>query len=225
MTGPQSNKIFAALLIAGITAYLSAFVADLVVHPEALEEDAVQIEGGEVAGGVVSAPAGPEPILHLIASADVAKGETLSRACAACHTFDQGGPAKVGPNLYGIVGSSFAHADGFAYSDAIQNKEGSWDYRALNKFLYKPKAFIEGTKMNYIGMKNPEDRAAMVAWLRTLGATSVALPSEGEIAAEKAELAPEPEEDEVAPGAEDADTIEPAADDAETAGEAPAENG
>ena len=59
MTGPQSNKIFAALLIAGITAYLSAFVADKLIHPKELEEDAVAIEGGEVAGGVVSGPRVP----------------------------------------------------------------------------------------------------------------------------------------------------------------------
>lgn len=219
MTGPQSNKIFAALLIAGITAYLSAFVADKLIYPEKLSEDAVQIEGGEVASGVVSGPAGPEPIMHLIASADIAKGETLSRACAACHSFDNGGPDKVGPNLYGIVGASFAHKDGFAYSDAMQNMEGSWGYDELNKFLYKPKSYVEGTKMNYIGMKNPEDRAAMVAWLRSMGSSLVALPSESAIAAEKAELDPEPEVEDVAEEGE-----EPAADDAEVAEETP-ENG
>lgn len=222
MTGPQSNKIFAALLIAGITAYLSAFVADLLISPEKLSEDAVPVEGGEVSAGPIAGPSGPEPILHLIASADVAKGETLSRACAACHSFDNGGPDKVGPNLYGIIGSSFAHKDGFAYSDAMQNMEGSWGYAELNKFLYKPKAYVEGTKMNYIGMKNPEDRAAMVAWLRTLGSSSVALPSESEIAAEKAELAPEPEVSEEEAAAEEGE--EPAAD-AEAAEETPAENG
>jgi cytochrome c len=223
MTGPQSNKIFAALLIAGITAYLAAFVADKLVHPEELSENAVQIEGGEVAGGTVSGPTGPEPIMHLIASADVAKGETLSRACAACHSFDNGGPDKVGPNLYGIVGASYAHVSGFAYSDALQNMDGDWGYDSLNKFLYKPKSYVEGTKMNYIGMKSPEDRAAIIAWLRTLGSTSVALPSEGQIAAEKAELAPEPEV--VEESAEDGETAEPAAEDAESTEETPAENG
>lgn len=222
MTGPQSNKIFAALLIAGITAYLSAFVADKLIYPEKLAEDAVAIEGGEVAGGAVSGPVGPEPIMHLIASADVAKGETLSRLCAACHSFDQGGIDKVGPNLYGIVGASFAHVDGFAYSAALENMDGSWDYDALNKFLYRPKSYVEGTKMNYIGMKNPEDRAAMVAWLRTLGSTSVALPSESDIAAEKAELAPEPDEEDIA---EEGAEPEAEADDAEAAEDSPAENG
>ena len=84
----------------------------------------------------------------------------------------------------------------FSYSDALVAKGGSWNYDSLNKFLYKPKAYIDGTKMNYVGLKKPEDRAAMIAWLRTLGSSSYALPSEADIAAEKAELAPEPEETE-----------------------------
>ena len=193
MTGPQSNKIFAAFLIAGITAYLSAFVADKLIHAEPLSEPAVPIEGGEVAAGVVSGPKGPEPIMHLIAAADIAKGEKLSKACAACHSFDNGGPDKVGPNLWGVLGGPKAHVAGFAYSDGLKNKAGSWGYTEMNEFLYKPKAYIEGTKMNYIGMKKPEDRAALIAWLRSMGSASMALPSEGDIAAEKAKLDPEPE--------------------------------
>lgn len=194
MTGPDSNKIFAAVLIAGITAYLAAFVADKLIHPETtLETNAVAIEGGEVATGGPAGPTGPEPIMDLIASADIAKGEKLSKACAACHSFDNGGANKVGPNLYGVVGGPKAHMASFAYSDELVAKGGDWNYDSLNKFLYKPKDYIPGTKMNYVGLKKPEDRAAMIAWLRTLGSSSYALPSDAQIAAEKAELAPEPE--------------------------------
>lgn len=71
---------------------------------------------------------------------------------------------------------------------------GAWDYDSLNKFLWKPKKFVVGTKMNYLGIKKPADRAAMVAWLRTLSPSPVALPSGGQIAAEAAELAPVVEE-------------------------------
>lgn len=194
MTGPDSNKIFAAILVAGITAYLAAFVADKLVHPvEKLEKNAVEVEGGEVAGSGPAKKAGPEPIMHLIASADVARGEKLSKACAACHSFDNGGANMVGPNMYGVVGKAKAGKAGFAYSDGMKAKGGTWDYDSLNKFLYKPKAYIDGTKMNYVGLKKPEDRAAMIAWLRTLGSSSYGLPSDAQISAEKAELAPEPE--------------------------------
>lgn len=190
----STNTIFAALLVAGITAWGAAFVSDLLVHPERLKQDAIAIEGGAVEGGGPAKAAGPEPILHLIATADVAKGEKLSKACAACHSFDQGGPNKVGPNLWGVVGAQKGHHAGFEYSSAMASFGGDWSYAELNKYLWKPKKHVPGTKMNYNGIKKPEDRAAMIAWLHTLG-SSKGMPSDAEIAAEKLELAPEAAED------------------------------
>lgn len=194
MSSFEFNKVFAAVLVAGIVAMLSGFIAHKVVHPRELDKDVVVIEGGAAESGGASAPAGPEPILDLIATADIAKGEKLSKACAACHSFDKGGVAKVGPNLWGVVGASkAAHAD-FAYSDAMKEHGGIWSYEELNHFLWKPKSFVPGTKMAFIGLKKPEDRAAVIAWLHTLG-SGVPMPTEAQIAAEKADLAPEePEE-------------------------------
>lgn len=194
MSSFEFNKLFAAILVAGITAMLSGFIAHQLVHSKELAKDAVEIDGGAVEGGGVKKKAGPEPILHLIATADVARGEKLSKACAACHSFDQGGPHKVGPNQWDVVGAPKAGKGGFEYSSAMANAGGSWDYLALNKFLWKPKSYVPGTKMNYNGIKDPEDRAAMIAWLRTLSGSPKALPSDAQIAAEKAELAPEEEE-------------------------------
>jgi cytochrome c len=177
--------------VAGIVAMLSGFIAEQLIHPHALEQDAVAIDGDApeaVAGG--GKAAFPEPVLGLLATADIAKGEKLSKACAACHSFDQGGPSKVGPNLWGIVGGKKAHIGGFAYSDTLKNMGGTWTYADLNQFLWKPKSLVEGTKMNFAGLKKPEDRAAMIAWLRTLGSSSP-LPGAGEIAAEAAKFAPE----------------------------------
>lgn len=193
----EFNKIFAAILVAGITAGTASFVSEIVMHPHHAEEDAVPIEGVESSGGpIATGPTGPEPILELIATADLARGEKLTKACIACHSFEKGGPNKTGPNLWGIVRSHKAHLDGYAYSDALLSMEGNWNYVSLNKFLYKPKDYISGTKMNYIGLKKPEDRAAVIAWLRTMADAPAALPSDSEIAAEKAELAPEPPEEE-----------------------------
>ena len=189
MSSFEFNKIFAAVLVAGITAMLAGFISGKINHPHDLEKDAVEIEGSSVAGGGVTKAALPDPIMHLIASADVAKGAKLSKACAACHSFDQGGPSKLGPNLWNIAGAPKASKN-FDYSDALRSAGGAWGYDDLNKFLWKPKKAVPGTKMNYIGLKKPEDRAAMIAWLRTLG-SSLALPSATEIAAEAAELAPE----------------------------------
>jgi len=190
MSNFEFNKIFAAILIAGIAAMFSGFVANKLVHPEKLEKDAVEIEGGAIASSGPAKPKGPEPVLHMIASADIARGEKLSRACAACHSFDNGGVNKVGPNLWATVNAKKGHISGFAYSDELLATGGKWTYESLNKFLYKPKAYAPGTKMNYIGMKKPEDRAAMIAWLRTLAPSAAPLPSEAQIAAEAAELSP-----------------------------------
>jgi cytochrome c len=165
----ENNKIFAAVLIAGIVAMLSGFIANKVIHSEELAEDAYPVEVVEVAaGGAPAAPQGPDPIAELIAGADMAKGEKLSKACMACHSFDKGGPNKIGPNLWGIYNDKIAHLDNYAYSDAMANFGGQWDIEALNAFWWKPKKYMPGTKMNYIGMKKAEDRAAIVKYLQSL---------------------------------------------------------
>jgi cytochrome c len=223
----ESNKIFAAILVAGIVAMLSGFVAELLVHPHDLETDAVAVEGAPENTGGTAVAAGPEPILHLIATADVTQGQKISKACAACHNFEQGAGAKVGPDLWDVVGRAKGHED-FAYSEGLKNAGGTWTYEDLNKFLWKPKAFVPDTKMNYIGLKKPEDRAAMIAWLRTLSGSPKTLPSDDDIAKEAADLAPpavaEPAKAEV-PGGEGAPTTEtkaPAPQEAGTPGKDPA---
>lgn len=201
MGGLEFNKIFAAVLVAGIIAGLAGFVAKIMVHSEKLEQDAYTIEAAEDgAGGATAAAAMAEPILAMIASADAARGEKVAKACAACHTFNKGGANGVGPNLYNVVGGPKDHAAGFAYSGALLETGGAtWTYAELNKFLWKPKKYAASTKMNFVGLKKPEDRAAVIAWLRTLSDSPKGMPGAGEIAAEEAELAPKVEE---APAAE-----------------------
>ncbi|HEY8963790.1 MAG TPA: cytochrome c family protein [Alphaproteobacteria bacterium] len=193
----ESNKLFAAILIAGILAMLSGFVAKKIIHVEAPEENAFKIaalEEGAGAGGAEAA-AGPEPILALLASADATKGQNFAKACAACHTFNKGEPARVGPNLYGIVNNHHAHMDGFAYSDAMTAlKDKTWTYAEINEFIYNPKKHIPGTKMVFAGIKKPQDRANVIAYLRSLADTPAALPSESDIKAEEVSTAPAEDE-------------------------------
>jgi cytochrome c len=168
--GMEFNKIFAALLVAGIVAMFSGFIAHLVIHPKHVEEDAYKVEVADTgaAGGGAAAPAEAEPIADLMAGADVAQGEKVAKVCAACHTFESGGANKVGPNLAGIVGAKHAHKGDFAYSDAMKTKSGdTWSVDALNSFLWNPKKAIPGTKMTFAGVKKPEDRAALIKWLQT----------------------------------------------------------
>ncbi len=194
MSSFEFNKVFAAILVAGITAMLSGFIANKLVHPKDLKKDAVSIDGAPVAGGGPKVEKKAEPILHLIATADVTRGEKLAKACVACHSFVSGGSHKVGPNLWNVFGAPKGGKDGFAYSSAMSGFGGAWGYVEMNQFLWKPKKYMPGTKMNYNGLRKPEDRAAMVAWLRTLSSSPEALPNAAEIAEELALLAPpEPE--------------------------------
>jgi cytochrome c len=164
----ETNKIFAALLVAGITAYACGFAGRAFVHSHKLEKNAYEVEVAESAGGETpAAPAVDEPIDTLLATADAARGEKLAKVCGACHTFDPGGRNGVGPNLSGVVGRDKGAHEGFAYSEAMKGKGGKWDAESLNLLLFKPSAYIPGTKMNFAGLKKPEDRAALVKWLET----------------------------------------------------------
>ncbi len=164
----EFNKILAALLCAGIIAMLGSFVAHKLYHPHHLEKDAFEIVAAEGGGGGPAATEQTEPEPIDVAGADIAKGEKLAKVCASCHSFESGGPNKVGPNLFAVVGGVHAHKDDFAYSDAMKAEHGKkWDYDALNKFLWSPKKAIPGTKMTFLGIKKPEDRAAVIKWLET----------------------------------------------------------
>jgi cytochrome c len=115
----------------------------------------------------------------LLATADPARGQadTLKYACIACHTFNEGGKAGIGPNLYGVVGGPHAHMPGFAYSEALKGKQGPWTFEELNKWLTKPAAYAPGTKMLLAGVPDPKDRADLIDYLRTLSANPEPLPA------------------------------------------------
>src|SRR5215212_10532787 len=100
----------------------------------------------ETAGGGGQAQAQEQPLPILLASADATKGQSAAKKCAACHTFDKGGPNKVGPNLWGVVNRPIAEHEGFSYSAALSEKKGqAWDYDHLNTFLTSPKTYAPGT--------------------------------------------------------------------------------
>ena len=188
MDNLKTNKILAAFLLAGLLAMGGGKIAEILVPHEELAENAYPIEVKQVSTeGKSAAPTdqGPEPILALLSSADIQAGMKLAKKCTACHEFSEDGKNKTGPMLWNIVDAGKGEKDGFQYSDALVSMGGQWDYESLNAFFYKPKAYIKGTKMNFAGLKKPSDRANMIAYLRSLSASPVALPSQEQIDAEK----------------------------------------
>ena len=176
------NKISAAVIIALALAWIAGTFSDSLVSPKLLEKNVFVVDTSAFAAAATptaaAAPAGPAPIAPLLAAADPAAGQKKAAICGTCHTFGKGEPAHVGPNLYGIVGSMHAHMAGFAYSDAMKAlSDKTWTFEELNEFIFSPQKHIPGTKMTFAGMPNDTDRANVIAWLRTLSDSPVALPA------------------------------------------------
>ena len=127
------------------------------------------------AAAPVPADAADGALLQLVAVADPSAGQVVARKCTACHSFEPGGPNKVGPNLWGIVGRPVAAHEGFRYSDALAAHGGAWTLDSLDHYVEDPKGYIPGNKMAFAGIKKAEDRAALLAYLRSLSDSPVPL--------------------------------------------------
>jgi cytochrome c len=177
----EGNKIAAAILTAGIVGVGSAVLAGILYHPHELEEPVYMVEAAAPTEGEGEAPAEgggeAQPIGPLLAAASVESGEAAAKKCAACHSFEQGGANKVGPNLWGVVNRPIAAHEGFSYSAALAEKsEQVWDYEQLSAFLANPKGYAPGTKMSFAGLKKDEERADVIAYLRSLAEEPAPLP-------------------------------------------------
>ena len=174
MSGLEFNKIAGAVLTAAVVAWAAFFVAELLTGGEGHEV----AENAYPVGGMAESTTAPEDVETqaaavslgaLLAGASAEDGQKVARKCKTCHTFEQGGANKIGPNLWSVVGRSIAGTDGFKYSSAMGGMSGeAWSYENLDAFLAKPKDWAPGTKMAFAGLKKPADRAALIAYLREL---------------------------------------------------------
>lgn len=176
----QLNKLAGAFLGTVFIVMSIGIISDTLFDSPAPEKpgyviEAVEASAGEAAG---AAPAAAEPVAPLLASADAAAGATIFKKCVACHSGDKGGANKVGPNLWGIVNRPIGSHEGFGYSAAMKafSSNGAWDYEKIASFVTAPKAYVKGTAMGFAGLKKPEERANLIAYLRTLADTPAPLP-------------------------------------------------
>jgi len=180
MSGTDINKVILAVFTTLLAMLLIGNVVNELSHKEPLERNAYLVAASDEPAPAASVDAAPalESVTPLLAAADPAAGQKASKRCAACHTFNDGGANRIGPNLWGIVGKEKGTAGGYAYSDAIRDMGGDWSYDDLNAFLANPKGFLKGTKMNFAGVKKVEDRAAVIAYMRQQSSSPLPLPGQ-----------------------------------------------
>lgn len=138
------------------------------------------IEKVSVPRGAAAPPplAPPEPqvdLATLLARADAQKGRQTAQVCTSCHSFDQG-QDRIGPSLWGVVGRPVAADKAFSYSSAFAAQTGAWTYERLDHYLTNPAKAVPGNKMAFAGLRRAEDRANVLAFLRTLSPSPVPMP-------------------------------------------------
>ena len=180
MSRLEFNKIIASIIVAIIIFAIIGFLGNILINDKSKEQakNAYLIEIEETASSVSSTSneLGLEPISAFLANASIESGEKLFKKCSACHTYEKGAADKVGPNLWSLINRPLANVDGFAYSKALSDFGGEWGYEELSQFLYKPKHYIEGTKMNFSGLKKSNDRADLILFLREQAEEPAPLP-------------------------------------------------
>jgi cytochrome c len=177
----ELNKILGALLATCLGVLTLNIAAGAIFTPGKLEKPGYAIAVPDTPGATETAKPEPaEPLPVRLAVSDPQKGQAAAKQCAACHTFEKGGPNRVGPNLYGIVDRAKASVAGFNYSAALKAKGGNWTFDDLDQFIASPKSWLPGTTMSYAGLGRGGQRADLINYLHTLADSPVPLPKAAE---------------------------------------------
>lgn len=160
-------KLFAQALGISLTiAIIATTFAGLSYKPKKDIKRGFEIELSADGKPVVKKEEKPIDLATMMKTADFDRGMKIFKKCASCHSIGKGEAARVGPNLYGIIGRKRGSSAGFNYSEAMKAKGGNWDAESINGFITKPKEYLPGTKMAFAGLKKPQDRADVVLYLQ-----------------------------------------------------------
>lgn len=178
------NKIAGAVLGTLIFVLVVKIAAEAIYEVPTPAKPGYVVEGVEEAstGGAAAAPA-EEPLPDfgtVLAKADLARGKQVSTQCEQCHDISKGGPNKIGPELWGVIGRPRATEAGFSYSTAMSSEHKAWTFEALFRYLKSPQAVVPGTKMSFAGLRSANDRINLIAFLRTQSDSPVAIPPPGQ---------------------------------------------
>ncbi len=171
MSGFELNKLIASILLASLIAMLVGTLVNILYKPilspaQRGYKVAVTEDSDIVANNTT--PETPIDVPALMKLANAEAGSNVAKKCMACHTLGKGEPHKVGPNLWNIVGETKGVREGYKFSPALTAKGGKWTEEDLFHFLHKPRLFIPGTKMSFVGLDKPQDIANVIEFLKTL---------------------------------------------------------
>lgn len=171
------NTVAGCILASALFAMVVGKVSNAVVHPHKLDKPALAVVDEAPTQTAAAAPVELPPIGPKLAGANVEAGKAIfMKQCFTCHTSDKGGANKVGPNLWDVVGRKKASHAGFSYSSAMSAKGGDWSYEDIDHMVFKPTTYVRGTKMAFVGLPKEQERADVIAYLRTMAETPKPLP-------------------------------------------------
>ena len=164
------NKIvvsvaFAVILLIGINK-----IADTIYNVEKPEKSAYQVASSTTVDSTNTSETNSEnleseSIMALFASVSATDGAKVFSKCKACHSIAKDGCNKIGPALWGVIGSNAGAVTDYKYSKAMLAHGKKWSFEEMNGFLIKPKEWVQGTKMSYAGLKDAKDRAAVILYM------------------------------------------------------------
>ncbi|HWB45031.1 MAG TPA: cytochrome c family protein [Hyphomicrobiaceae bacterium] len=175
----EVNKIAGAVLSALLVIFSIRTLYDIVRQEHKPEKPGWALPVTEVSSAKPAAPEAPfdvAKVLQLLPKANADNGADTFKKCMACHTGTKDGRNLVGPNLWGIVDRPVGQHAGFPYSEAMKKHGGKWGWKELATYLHDPKATVPGNKMAFPGVKDPQDLADLLAYLRKLADSPAPLP-------------------------------------------------
>ena len=163
------NKIVVSILLAVILILGINKISDVIFYVEKPEKSAYQVADVSTTATTettsASSSTGSGDIMALLASASAADGKKVFKKCAACHSIAKGRGNKIGPALWGVLGRQAGSIPDYKYSKAMATHGKPWSFEEMNGFLIKPKDWIKGTKMTFVGLKKETERAAVILYM------------------------------------------------------------